>query len=82
MTIVYLKEAQPKQPWLGVWNASAPGSACIQYDHGEYKIFGDEDCLYVNVYTPKVSDTSIEFINDHYFHRHFSFQKKKRNISF
>lgn len=51
-----MQEARPKEPWLGVWNASAPGSKCIQYDHSSYEIQGDEDCLYVNVYTPLVGD--------------------------
>jgi len=44
---------------MGVWNASSPGSKCIQYDHSSYLIEGDEDCLYVNVYTPKVSDSNM-----------------------
>ncbi|XP_060833735.1 venom carboxylesterase-6-like [Rhopalosiphum padi] len=48
------QEAQPIKPWLGVWNASSPGSKCIQYDHSSYLIEGDEDCLYANVYTPKL----------------------------
>lgn len=43
------------EPWLGVWNASMPGNKCIQYDHVSYSVQGDEDCLYINVYTPKVS---------------------------
>lgn len=49
------------EPWLGVWNASMPGSKCIQYDHESYKILGDEDCLYLNVYTPKVSDVFVVY---------------------
>uniref|UniRef100_A0A2S2Q259 Carboxylic ester hydrolase n=1 Tax=Sipha flava TaxID=143950 RepID=A0A2S2Q259_9HEMI len=48
------KEAQPVKPWSGVWNASSPGSKCIQYVHPDYTVQGDEDCLYVNVYTPKL----------------------------
>lgn len=47
------------KPWLGVWDATRPGSVCLQYDHMTYlkdePIIGDEDCLYVNVYTPEVS---------------------------
>jgi len=50
------------KPWPGVWNASSPGSKCIQYDHSSYLIEGDEDCLYLNVYTPKVSDLNITSI--------------------
>lgn len=57
-----LQEARPKERWLGVWNASAPGSKCIQYDHPGYSIQGDEDCLYVNVYTPTVSGQVITLL--------------------
>lgn len=49
------QDAKPVKPWLGVWNATEPGSKCIQYDHEKYQVLGEEDCLYVNVYTPKVS---------------------------
>ncbi|XP_050428947.1 venom carboxylesterase-6-like [Adelges cooleyi] len=50
------QEAQPLKPWLGIWNASTPGSSCIQYSHETYDIEGDEDCLYLNVYTPRLPD--------------------------
>ncbi|VVC27651.1 Hypothetical protein CINCED_3A005726 [Cinara cedri] len=50
------QEAQPVEPWLGIWNASIPGNECIQYDHVSYSVQGDEDCLYVNVYTPTLPE--------------------------
>jgi len=46
------------KPWIGVWDATHPGSPCLQYDHMTYlkeePIIGDEDCLYLNVYTPEL----------------------------
>lgn len=45
------------KPWVGVWNATIPGSNCIGFDHASFKVIGQEDCLYLNVYTPKVSKT-------------------------
>ncbi|XP_014244090.1 venom carboxylesterase-6-like [Cimex lectularius] len=49
----------PASPWPGVINASLASSVCLQYDHFLYKtkfaVIGSEDCLYLNVYTPKVS---------------------------
>ncbi|XP_022159928.1 esterase E4-like [Myzus persicae] len=52
------KEPQPVQPWLGVWNATVPGSACLGIDFGsilsDTKFIGQEDCLFLNVYTTKV----------------------------
>ncbi|CAH0390833.1 unnamed protein product [Bemisia tabaci] len=47
---------QPPKPWRGKWNASTLPPMCLQYDHMNYlndkRFAGDEDCLYVNVYTP------------------------------
>jgi len=53
------KESEPlSEPWEGIWDAQRPGSVCLQYDHMTYllpePILGDEDCLFVNVYTPKL----------------------------
>ncbi|XP_060868814.1 esterase E4-like [Metopolophium dirhodum] len=51
------KEPQPIKPWLGIWNATIPGSACLGPDYeSNYEIVGQEDCLYLNVYTPKLPD--------------------------
>ncbi|KAL0277570.1 UNVERIFIED_CONTAM: hypothetical protein PYX00_004808 [Menopon gallinae] len=53
----------PQQPrkWEGVRNATEDGAVCAQRDiyvKGSLKIEGEEDCLYLNVYTPKVNTTS------------------------
>jgi hypothetical protein len=46
------------KPWRGVWPATKPGSKCLQYGAitraGLASIEGDEDCLYLNVYSPLV----------------------------
>lgn len=54
--IIVLKEPQPVKPWIGVWNATIPGSPCFGPDYSKlnFTIIGQEDCLYLNVYTPKV----------------------------
>ncbi|PSN36678.1 hypothetical protein C0J52_16276 [Blattella germanica] len=51
----------PPKPWIGTWNASEPGSKCLQseeipsYKNEEFRsISGDEDCLFINIYTPKL----------------------------
>lgn len=47
-------------PWDGVWEATLRRSACLQYalvapgDPAE-PVSGEEDCLYLNVFTPKVT---------------------------
>jgi len=53
------KESEPLDTlWEGEWDASHPGSVCLQYDHMTYldpePILGDEDCLYLNVYSTKL----------------------------
>ncbi|XP_069696467.1 esterase E4-like [Periplaneta americana] len=51
------KEPQEPEKWYGVWDASSPGRECIQRNLyvRDSKVAGDEDCLYLNVFTPKIS---------------------------
>lgn len=50
-------EATPyEKKWTGVWNATSSGSPCLHFSQfiqikGKYAIIGDEECLFVNVYT-------------------------------
>ena len=53
------KAPQPVKPWTGVKDASAFGPSCMQ-DANFAKLFGappaiDEDCLFLNVWTPAKS---------------------------
>jgi carboxylesterase type B len=41
----------PKKPWTGIRQAKAPGPDCLQLRAVAH---GKEDCLYLNIYTPKV----------------------------
>ncbi|XP_046739874.1 esterase E4-like [Diprion similis] len=45
------RQAVPAGPWDGTLDAGRIPNACIQR---EYEMMGDEDCLYLNVYTPKL----------------------------
>ncbi|XP_042234019.1 esterase E4-like [Homarus americanus] len=49
----------------GVWpggrlDATQHRPFCPQYDHSSQKVIGNEDCLYLNVYTPVLPGQSLE----------------------
>ncbi|KAL5242170.1 hypothetical protein ACI65C_009580 [Semiaphis heraclei] len=52
------KDPEPADPWVGVLDATTEPQACIQknlfYYQQEDILVGSEDCLYLNVYTPKI----------------------------
>lgn len=44
---------QPPEPWDGIRDGTKDCNVCAQFDKDEKGVKGDEDCLYLNVYTPK-----------------------------
>ncbi len=42
------------EPWKGEYDATEDGSVCPQFDISQSEAMGDEDCLFLNVYTPKL----------------------------
>lgn len=61
--IQYLLSQSPIQndPWNGTLDATNDKNECLQLDSliaGSVK--GDEDCLYINVYTPGVSSFQFQ----------------------
>ncbi|XP_065212960.1 esterase E4-like [Planococcus citri] len=55
------KEPQQLKPWVGVWNATKLQSWCLQIEHRRlYEISGEEDCLYLNIYTPKLPVDGVD----------------------
>lgn len=47
----------PKKPMNETFMAVKDGSMCVQYHFKQYKDEGNEDCLFLNVYTPQVKHT-------------------------
>ena len=53
-----LQAPQPPEPWEGVRDALEEGSPSPHIQsHVDEGFKGDEDCLFLNVYTPKVSSS-------------------------
>lgn len=52
------KDSQPPEPWTGIRDARKFGSSCSQFDLVMREVIGDDDCLYLNVYTPTVNASS------------------------
>ncbi|KAJ8871621.1 hypothetical protein PR048_027948 [Dryococelus australis] len=57
-----LQPPQPSEPWDGVLNATQDPNICVQRNIylGSHEIEGQEDCLYLNVYTPQLPDETRE----------------------
>nr|QLI62123.1 carboxylesterase 11 [Streltzoviella insularis] len=49
------REPQQLKSWTGVWDATKILSPCIQYDPFQGQMRGQENCLFINVYTPKLN---------------------------
>ena len=50
----------PPEPWEGVRNAITAGNDCVQLDMTDpSKVTGDEDCLVLDVYAPKVAADAV-----------------------
>lgn len=45
---------QPPDKWEGIRDASEYKAHCIQFDMMTDLTLGSEDCLYLNIFTPKV----------------------------
>lgn len=50
-----LKAPQPIDAWSGSRNATRYGSKCLQTTFNFSQFWGEEDCLFLNVYTPSES---------------------------
>lgn len=50
------KKSIPADPWYGILNATREPPICLQYDFffEPAVLKGSEDCLFINVYTPKL----------------------------
>lgn len=59
---MYLKVTQPPESWEGIRDATKICNICAQFDKETKSIIGSEDCLYLNVYMPKMPSTESELL--------------------
>ncbi|XP_043277709.1 uncharacterized protein [Venturia canescens] len=48
------KPPVPVKPWTEILNATVDGNDCPQINETTFKVYGSEDCLFLNVYTPVI----------------------------
>jgi para-nitrobenzyl esterase len=61
----FYQDPEPLTAWEGVLDATEPVPTCIQFG-GIGSVEGTEDCLYLNVFTPRVRTCRFEFILSKY----------------
>ncbi|XP_028159631.1 venom carboxylesterase-6-like isoform X2 [Ostrinia furnacalis] len=49
------REPQNMKPWTGTWDATKVLSPCLQYDPFLKSVTGSENCLFLNIYTPRMN---------------------------
>ncbi|CAG7821889.1 unnamed protein product [Allacma fusca] len=51
----------PKKPWKSILKAIKTGPDCLQFSPTKmFRVYGNEDCLFVNVYSAKLPEKSFE----------------------
>jgi len=53
--------SEPAEGWNGVRDATKRGPWCMQANSLMNKLVGEEDCLVLNLYTPKIPTSSENF---------------------
>lgn len=54
----YLQISEPTGPWKGVLKAIDSGEGCIAYPFFGATVTGTEDCLTLDIYTPKIASSN------------------------
>lgn len=58
--MIFFQDPQPLDPWEGIKDAVKDAGPSVGIDiMNPNLIIGTEDCLYLNIFTPKVSGLSV-----------------------
>lgn len=60
---IFIQSSRPALPWNTPRNALDYGPACSQINEFTGEISGQEDCLYLNVYTPMVGFPLVHYLD-------------------
>ncbi|KAF2902653.1 hypothetical protein ILUMI_03538 [Ignelater luminosus] len=62
--LLVVKPPVPAEPWHGVWDATKVAPICPQMGilFNDPTVKGDEDCLYINVYTPQLKTAKEQLL--------------------
>ncbi|XP_050682621.1 juvenile hormone esterase-like [Leptidea sinapis] len=52
----------PSEPWEGVRDATKNSNICAQLDRATKTVVGDEDCLYLNISSPKLPNSNDDLL--------------------
>jgi hypothetical protein len=64
--VCFAQAPEAPEPWNKIRHATTDGSACAQRNDFTRVLLGEDDCLFLNVYTPKVrhmSELCTIFVN-------------------
>lgn len=53
---------QPPEPWGETRDGTKDCNICLQFDKATNEVIGDEDCLYLNVYTPQLPKNDLDLL--------------------
>lgn len=53
-----IKVSEPPEPWSGVYDATKERSRCLSFCLMQQKVVGEDECLFLNVYTPELNDNA------------------------
>lgn len=58
MFLIYLQPSRAIEPWEGVLDATKPTVECVYFCPARQQYIGNENCLFMNIYTPDLNENA------------------------